>query len=152
MLVPIHAYPVVDTSQFPRSVKFPPTAIGQSRRKTVSLECDVPTDFEFQLSCLQHHPAFTVTPMKGISVSTSGCYCDGAVTHVFNWQNPKYTITVFKSCHNIVHSEITYLVYVMALTGSCNGIVSAPVFSPENVGCIMRFIPLRNLLKSSSSC
>lgn len=74
LLVPIHAYPVVNTAQFPRSVKFPPTAIGQSRRKTLSLECDVPIDFEFQLSHLQHHPAFTVTPMKGTRIHNT-TYC-----------------------------------------------------------------------------
>lgn len=55
----------MNTAQFPKSVKFPPTAIGQSKTKTLSLECGIPIDFEFQLSCLQPHPAFTVSPMKG---------------------------------------------------------------------------------------
>ena len=55
----------MNTAQFPKSVKFPPTAIGQSKTKTLSLECGIPIDFEFQLLCLQPHPAFTVSPMKG---------------------------------------------------------------------------------------
>lgn len=65
LLVPIHAYPVMNTAKFPKSVVFPRTPIGQSRTRTVTLECDVPMDFEFQLSYVQPHPAFTVGPMQG---------------------------------------------------------------------------------------
>ena len=65
-MVPIHAYPVIDTTKFPRHVKFPSTPIGQTRTKTVSLECGVPVDFEYQLSYLQRHPAFTVEPLSGL--------------------------------------------------------------------------------------
>ena len=65
ILVPIHAYPVMDVSKFPRMVTFPLTPVGESHTKSFALECSVPTDFEFQLSCLQSHPAFTVAPMQG---------------------------------------------------------------------------------------
>ena len=65
LLIPIHAYPVLNTAKFPRHVKFPSTPIGQTRTKTVSLECDVPIQFEYQLTYLQSHPAFTVEPMNG---------------------------------------------------------------------------------------
>ena len=71
LLVPIHAYPVMSTAKFPSHVRFPATPVGRTRNKTLSLECDVPIDFEFQLTAVQHHPAFVVTPMRG----TCTCTC-----------------------------------------------------------------------------
>ena len=65
LLVPIHAYPVMSTAKFPRHVRFPATPVGRTCNKTLSLECDIPIDFEFQLTSVQHHPAFIVTPMRG---------------------------------------------------------------------------------------
>ena len=65
LLVPIHAYPVMNTAKFPSHVRFPTTPVGRTRNKTLTLECDVPVDFEFQLTVLQHHPAFVITPMRG---------------------------------------------------------------------------------------
>ncbi len=56
---------MINTAQFPQSVVFPTTPLGQSKTKTLSLKCDVPIDFEFELSFLEEHPAFTVAPMKG---------------------------------------------------------------------------------------
>jgi hypothetical protein len=66
LLVPIHAYPVMNTAKFPSHVRFPTTPVGRTRNKTLTLECDVPVDFEFQLTALQHHPAFVITPMRGV--------------------------------------------------------------------------------------
>ena len=65
LLVPIHAYPVMSTAKFPSQVRFPATPVGRTRNKTLTLECDVPVDFEFQLTVLQHNPAFVITPMRG---------------------------------------------------------------------------------------
>lgn len=36
------------------------------RTKVIPLRCKAPVDFDFQLSFVQHHPAYTVTPMSGI--------------------------------------------------------------------------------------
>ena len=70
LLVPIHAYPVMNTAKFPSNVRFPTTPVGRTRNKTLTLECDVPVDFEFQLAVLQHHPAFVITPMRGFYTDT----------------------------------------------------------------------------------
>ena len=70
LLVPIHAYPVMSTAKFPSHVRFPATPVGRTRNKTLSLECDVPIDFEFQLTVLQHHPAYIITPMRGAGSCT----------------------------------------------------------------------------------
>ncbi|XP_071803260.1 cilia- and flagella-associated protein 221-like [Asterias amurensis] len=66
LLVPIHAYPTVSTAEFPDVIKFPPVPISESRSRVIPLRCSAPVDFEFQLSCLQPHPAFIVEPMSGI--------------------------------------------------------------------------------------
>ena len=34
--------------------------------KIIPLRCSAPIDFEFQLTYLQSHPAFTVEPMEGL--------------------------------------------------------------------------------------
>lgn len=36
-----------------------------SSRRAVSLCCDVPVDFEYQLTYSEPHPSFHVTPMQG---------------------------------------------------------------------------------------
>ncbi|XP_023930131.1 cilia- and flagella-associated protein 221-like [Lingula anatina] len=66
LVIPIHAYPVMNTASFPTHVDFPSVPIGQQFSKTIPLKCDAPIDFEFQLSFLQPHPTFTVEPMSGM--------------------------------------------------------------------------------------
>ncbi|XP_038044642.1 cilia- and flagella-associated protein 221-like [Patiria miniata] len=66
LLVPVHAYPAMSTAEFPEVIKFPPVSISESRTRVIPLRCDAPVDFEFQLTFLQPHPAFTVEPMSGI--------------------------------------------------------------------------------------
>ncbi|XP_078572039.1 cilia- and flagella-associated protein 221-like [Branchiostoma floridae x Branchiostoma japonicum] len=65
LLIPIHAYPVMNTADFPSQVTFPPTPIGQIRVKKIPLRCNAPIDFEFQISFIQPHPAFKVEPQTG---------------------------------------------------------------------------------------
>ncbi|XP_077978067.1 cilia- and flagella-associated protein 221-like [Glandiceps talaboti] len=71
LLIPIHAYPVMNTADFPEIVHFPPTPVSHTSSKVIPLRCNAPIDFEFQLTYLQPHPAFTVHPLSGI-VPASG--------------------------------------------------------------------------------
>ncbi|XP_033097701.1 cilia- and flagella-associated protein 221-like [Anneissia japonica] len=66
LLVPIHAYPVMNISDFPQIVRFPPTPISQSKTQVFPLRCNAPIDFEFLITYLQPHPSFQVEPLKGI--------------------------------------------------------------------------------------
>ncbi|CAH3130560.1 unnamed protein product [Pocillopora meandrina] len=66
LIVPIHAYPVMNTDEFPREVHFPSVPLGEKITKVIPLKCDIPVEFEFTLSYVQLHPAFTVEPMSGI--------------------------------------------------------------------------------------
>ncbi|XP_072017653.1 cilia- and flagella-associated protein 221-like [Amphiura filiformis] len=66
LVIPVHAYPSMNTSDFPDVVTFPPVPVSQRRTRVIPLRCKAPVDFDFQLSFAQHHPAYTVTPMSGV--------------------------------------------------------------------------------------
>ncbi|XP_060576420.1 cilia- and flagella-associated protein 221-like [Ruditapes philippinarum] len=66
LVIPIHAYPVMSTKDFPQLFNFPPVPVGHKMTKVFPLRCEAPIDFEFQLTYLQPHQAFTVNPMSGI--------------------------------------------------------------------------------------
>lgn len=66
LVIPIHAYPVMNTSEFPQIIDFPAVPLGDTKTKVFPLRCHAPVDFEFQLTFLHPHPAFKVEPMAGI--------------------------------------------------------------------------------------
>ncbi|XDV14664.1 hypothetical protein PO909_014880 [Leuciscus waleckii] len=66
LLVPVHAYPVINDLHIPSHIILPPVPLGQSASHVVPLGCSCPIDFEFQVHCLQPHKAFTVRPLSGI--------------------------------------------------------------------------------------
>ncbi|KAK2149919.1 hypothetical protein LSH36_431g01010 [Paralvinella palmiformis] len=66
LVIPLHAYPVMNTDDFPKFIKFPPVPVGHSRSRVLPLRCQAPIDFEFQLTYIQPNPAFKVEPMGGI--------------------------------------------------------------------------------------
>lgn len=66
LVIPIHAYPVMSTEDFPSQLVFPPVPVGHRMMKCLPLRCNVPIDFEFQLTITQPHSAFNVDPMSGI--------------------------------------------------------------------------------------
>ncbi|XP_071958358.1 cilia- and flagella-associated protein 221-like [Antedon mediterranea] len=73
LIVPIHAYPVMNTSDFPQIVRFPPTPISQSKTQSFPLRCHVPIDFEFLITYIQPHPSFYVEPIKGVVPANGEC-------------------------------------------------------------------------------
>ncbi|KAK3108459.1 hypothetical protein FSP39_008303 [Pinctada imbricata] len=66
LVIPIHAYPVMSTKDFPSNFNFPPVPVGHKMTQLFPLHCDAPVDFEYQLTYVQPHPSFTVHPMTGI--------------------------------------------------------------------------------------
>ncbi|XP_062604429.1 cilia- and flagella-associated protein 221-like isoform X2 [Saccostrea cucullata] len=66
LVIPIHAYPVMSTRDFPTQFNFPPVPVGHKMTQLFPLRCEGPVDFEYQLIYVQPHPSFTVHPMSGI--------------------------------------------------------------------------------------
>uniref|UniRef100_A0A7S0UT62 MSP domain-containing protein n=1 Tax=Polytomella parva TaxID=51329 RepID=A0A7S0UT62_9CHLO len=67
LIVPIHAYPVMNETHFPKRIDFGRRSIGEESIRRVKLECKVPIDFEFQISEIGNpNPCFNFSPTQGI--------------------------------------------------------------------------------------
>uniref|UniRef100_W5KPP9 Cilia and flagella associated protein 221 n=1 Tax=Astyanax mexicanus TaxID=7994 RepID=W5KPP9_ASTMX len=66
LLVPVHAYPVIDDLHIPSHIYLPAVPLGHSIAHVIPLSCSCPIDFEFQVHCLQPHEAFTIQPLSGV--------------------------------------------------------------------------------------
>ena len=66
LLVPLHAYPVMNETVFPSVIDFGLRAVGERHVKRVPLRCKVPIAFEFQTSLNATSGPFTVEPARGV--------------------------------------------------------------------------------------
>ncbi|DBA89741.1 TPA: hypothetical protein ACH3X2_004621 [Trebouxia sp. C0005] len=66
LLIPIHAYPMMNQTKFPRRISFGKCAVGETYTKRVNLTCNVPIEFEYEITMLEASAAFTVQPQHGV--------------------------------------------------------------------------------------
>ncbi|KAL5246574.1 hypothetical protein ACHWQZ_G018703 [Mnemiopsis leidyi] len=65
LVIPLHAYPVLDMSSFPKQISFSNTPVCKSVFKKIKLTSPVPVDFLFKLQ-YSGHPSLSVVPSSGI--------------------------------------------------------------------------------------
>ncbi|XP_054479993.1 cilia- and flagella-associated protein 221 [Anoplopoma fimbria] len=66
LLIPVHAYPVIDDLHIPPHIDLSAVPLGQSVRHVIPLRCSCPIDFEFQVYVVQPHRAFSIHPLTGV--------------------------------------------------------------------------------------
>lgn len=60
LLIPIHAYPVVNDVIFPKLIEFGECRLGQTYTKKIPIRCNVPIEFEYELTMVNSHPDISV--------------------------------------------------------------------------------------------
>ncbi|KAL6115391.1 cfap221 [Pungitius sinensis] len=65
LLIPVHAYPVIDDLHVPAHIDLSIVPLGQSVRHTIPLRCSCPVDFEFQVYVIEPHESFSIHPLTG---------------------------------------------------------------------------------------
>ncbi|GLD68476.1 cilia- and flagella-associated protein 221 isoform X1 [Lates japonicus] len=66
LLIPVHAYPVIDDLHIPPRIDLSAVPLGQSVSHAIPLRCSCPIDFEFQVYIIQPHEAFSIHPLTGV--------------------------------------------------------------------------------------
>ncbi|KAM8903558.1 cilia- and flagella-associated protein 221 isoform 2-T3 [Spinachia spinachia] len=66
LLIPVHAYPVIDDLHVPAHIDLSAVPLGQSVQRAIPLRCSCPVDFEFQVYVIEPHESFSIHPLTGV--------------------------------------------------------------------------------------
>jgi hypothetical protein len=66
LLVPIHAYPVMNEVTFPSRLDLGACPLAETMTRVLKLECNVPIQFEYKIDILEEHSDLTISPLSGI--------------------------------------------------------------------------------------
>uniref|UniRef100_A0A3P9NT52 Cilia and flagella associated protein 221 n=1 Tax=Poecilia reticulata TaxID=8081 RepID=A0A3P9NT52_POERE len=66
LLIPVHAYPVINDLHIPTHINLSAIPLGQSVYHVIPLRCSCPVDFEFQVYIIQPHDAYSIYPVAGV--------------------------------------------------------------------------------------
>ena len=110
LLVPIHAYPTMNEAKFPSAIDFGRCEVGRRARRTVTLGCNVPIQFEFMIETPGPADEFHIEPVAGV-IPANG------TVDIDVWFHPEKMVT--STAEIQVHvSEFNSKPVVCKLTGS----------------------------------
>ncbi|XP_035854667.1 cilia- and flagella-associated protein 221 isoform X2 [Sander lucioperca] len=121
LLIPVHAYPVIDDLQIPPRINLSAVPLGQSVCHAIPLRCSCPIDFEFQVYIIQPHEAFTIHPLTGV-IPANGEEKIIVTFSPFQYETCQVTI-------QLVISQFNTRPYLCTITGS-----SAPHLALSELG------------------
>ncbi|XP_073503665.1 cilia- and flagella-associated protein 221 [Phyllobates terribilis] len=123
LLVPLHAYPVMDLLDFPSHVSLSSVPLGRSALHILRLCCRCPVDFEFCIVCSPLHKDFTVSPSSGV---------------VPGWGQLEVTVNYTPSTYGtsqvrleLLISEFNARPRVCVVTGTCCPLLTTRTVQPE---------------------
>lgn len=66
ILVPLHAYPVLNKLDFPRTIAFGEAPLCEPQTRLITLRASIPVDFTFEIEVNRPHPYFHISPNEGV--------------------------------------------------------------------------------------
>ncbi|XP_075685102.1 cilia- and flagella-associated protein 221 isoform X1 [Rhinoderma darwinii] len=125
LLVPLHAYPVLDLLHFPSHVNLSDVALGQSAHHVLPLRCRCPVDFEFHIICSPPHKDFEISPTSGVLAACGPL---------------EVTVTFTPSCYGTAQITLQLLItefnakpHLCVFTGTCSPNLTATKERPEKL-------------------
>ncbi|XP_072225663.1 cilia- and flagella-associated protein 221 [Leuresthes tenuis] len=110
LLIPVHAYPVIDDLHIPSRIDLSAVPLGQSVCRAIPLRCSCPIDFEFQVFVIQPHEAFHIHPLTGVIPAGRGAQ----ITVTFTPLQYETSQATFQ----LVVSQFNTKPYLCTVTGS----------------------------------
>ncbi|KAM9836022.1 cilia- and flagella-associated protein 221 [Aulostomus maculatus] len=110
LLIPVHAYPVIDDLHIPAHIDLPVVPLGESVSRAIPLRCSCPIDFEFQVYVIEPHEAFSIHPLSGVVPA------NGQVRIIVT-----FTPFLYETCQvtiQLVISQFNTKPYLCTITGS----------------------------------